>query len=172
MRFIVRTPRVREPMTARSVFSLRTSAFNDFLYATVGDEDNGMVLTMLSVLARCGVDPWNEAARLNELPTEAATKRLTLMISGQPRGQWAKSAAADIASRLVALLPVKQSSDVTVQVKAPPDPPRKMMFFLSVILILVSAQVLTVLSGRERSPPIEQAHIVDAPQTSPPAVAK
>ena len=77
-------------MTARSVFSLRTSAFNDFLYATVGDEDNGMVLTMLSVLARCGVDPWNEAARLNELPTEAATKRLTLMISGQPRGQWAE----------------------------------------------------------------------------------
>ena len=40
-----------------------------FSYATVGDEDNGVVLTILSVLARCGVDPWNEAARLNELPT-------------------------------------------------------------------------------------------------------
>jgi len=169
MRFIAHTPNVREPTTTHSVFSLRTSAFNDFLYAPVGEEENGMVLTMLSVLARSGVDPWGEAARLNDLPRDAATKRLALMISRLPRGQWAQSATGDIASRLVALLPVKQPSDRIAQVtdtaKAPPEPAAKMtFFFLSLILILMGAQALTVFRGREPSPPIEQAQ--DAPQTS------
>jgi hypothetical protein len=35
-----------------------------------------MVLTVLSALARCGVDPWGEAARLNEFPRDAPAKRL------------------------------------------------------------------------------------------------
>lgn len=132
-----------------------------------------MVLTMLSALARCGLDPWDEAARLNELPREMATKRLTLMLSGQSRGQWAKSATADIASRLTALLPVKQAPAGTVPLKASPAPSRKtMLFILSLILLLGTVQVSRVLSGRERSPPIEQAQIVDAPQTPPAPLAK
>jgi hypothetical protein len=168
MRFIAHSPDVREPTNTVSAFSLRTSAFNDFLYAPIGEEDNGMVLTMLSALARCGVDPWGEAARLNELPSDAAAKRLALMISRLPRGQWAQSATGDIASKLVALLPVKPSLDKVAQVtdtaKVPPDPAAKMtFFFLSLILILVGAQVLTVLHGREPSPP---THIADTPATS------
>lgn len=128
-----------------------------------------MVLTMLSALARCGVDPWGEAARLNELPRDAATKRLALMISRLPRGQWAQSATGDIAARLVALLPVKQSLDrvvpMTDSAKIRAEPTRKMtLFFLSLVLILVGAQALTAFRGREPSPPIEQAQ--DAPQTS------
>ena len=127
-----------------------------------------MVLTMLSALARCGLDPWGEAARLNELPRDAATKRLALMISGLPRGQWAQSAVADIASRLVALLPVKQSSDRAAQApdtaNAPPEPAAKIkFFFFALILILFGVQVMTVLRGREPSPP---THIADAPATS------
>jgi len=128
-----------------------------------------MVLTMLSALARCGVDPWGEAARLNDLPRDAATKRLALMISRLPRGQWAQSATGDIAARLVALLPVKQSLDrvapMTDSAKIRAEPTRKMtLFFLSLVLILVGAQALTAFRGREPSPPIEQAQ--DAPQTS------
>src|SRR6185437_6474895 len=148
-----------------SAFSLRTSAFSDFLYAPIGEEDNGMVLTMLSALARCGVDPWGEAARLNELPRDAAAKRLALMISQLPRGQWAQSATEGIASRLVALLPLKPPPDrvarVTETAKAPPKPAAKMtFFFLSLILILVGAQALTVLRSREPSP---RTHIADTP---------
>ena len=159
---------ISEPMTPPAAFSLRTSAFNDFLYAPVGEEDNGMVLTMLSALARSGVDPWGEAARLNELPRDAATKRLTSMISGLPRGQWAQSAAGDIASRLVALLPVRPSLDRVAQVtdtaKASPKPAAKMtFFFLSLVLILLGAQALTALRGREPSPP---AHSADSSATS------
>jgi hypothetical protein len=171
MRFIAHIPDMSESTAGRSIFSLRTSAFNDFLYAPVGEEDNGMVLTMLSALARCEVDPWGEAARLSELPREAATKRLALMISSLPRGQWPKSAVSDIASRLTALLPGQHSSDSPVQPTAsanvPPKPATKMTFlFISLIVILLSAQALTVYHGRAPPPPIEQSQRADAPQTS------
>src|ERR1700742_3475712 len=85
--------------TTPAVFAMRTSAFNDFLYAPVGEEENGMVLTALSALARLGVDPWAEAARLSALPRDAATKRLSAIISGSSHGQWAASAVNDIAAR-------------------------------------------------------------------------
>jgi hypothetical protein len=165
MRFIAHTLSVREPTNTVSAFSLRTSAFDDFLYSAIGEEDNGMVLTMLSALARCGVDPWGEAARLDELPRDAATKRLALMISRLPRGQWAQSATGDIAARLVALLPAKQPLDavapVTDSAKVGAEPARKMtFFFLSIVLILIGAQVLR---GRE---PSSQTHIADTPATS------
>ena len=35
--------------------------FDRFLYASVGDDNNGMPLTVLSALARMDVDPWEEA---------------------------------------------------------------------------------------------------------------
>lgn len=113
-----------------------------------------MVLTMLSALARCGVDPWGEAARLNELPRDAAAKRLALMISRLPRGQWAQSATGDIAARLVALLPVKQSSDKVAQLKRTDKalPIAKITFCVSLLLILIGSQVLTELHGRAPSP--------------------
>jgi hypothetical protein len=43
--------------------ALQNSDLNPFLYADVGTELNGSTLTMLSVLARLGKDPWVEAAR-------------------------------------------------------------------------------------------------------------
>src|SRR5579862_887634 len=69
-----------------------------------------MVLTVLSALARLGVDPWQESARLGQLSTENATQRLTLIISRLPKGRWAPSDAGAIAARLVGLLPAKRTS--------------------------------------------------------------
>jgi hypothetical protein len=167
MHFIAHTPSVREPTNTVSAFSLRPSAFDDFLYAAIGEEDNGMVLTMLSALARSGVDPWGEAARLNELPRDAATKRLALMISRLPRGQWGQSATGDIAARLVALLPVKRSLDraapMTDSAKFRAEPARKITFFLALVMILTGAQALIVLRGHEPSSP---THISDTQATS------
>ena len=142
MRFTAHT---REPMSAsttmpHSVFSLRTSAFNDFLYAPIGEEDNGMVLTTLSALARLGVDPWDEAARLSEQPKETATKRLTLIISGLPHGQWAASSAGDIAARLCALLPSKPTpvaQQAMAHAKHLPPPAMAMFLFACLVNALV-----------------------------------
>src|SRR6185503_7053629 len=137
--------------TSQSVFSLRTSAFNDFLYAPIGEEENGMVLTVLSALARLGVDPWDEAARLSEQPKEAATKRLTSIISALPNGRWTKASLGDFVARLGALLPAKQ---VVIAQPAMPRTgqvrPSAVMMFL--FLLFASALVFSVVREHMQQP--------------------
>ena len=45
-------------MTLRREYSLGHSEYNDFLFASVGEEKIGMSLTVLTALTRLGVDPW------------------------------------------------------------------------------------------------------------------
>jgi hypothetical protein len=63
-------------MTLAARFSLLHSDLNDFLFASVGDEQNGMPLSVLSALTRLGVDPWEEAARLAALPKALAVEAM------------------------------------------------------------------------------------------------
>src|SRR5271170_4680407 len=86
-------------------FSLLQSEFNDFLYAPIGEESNDSVLTVLSALARLGIDPWQESARLARLSKETATQRLASIIAGLPDGRWAPADAGAIAARLIEFLP-------------------------------------------------------------------
>ena len=55
--------------------------FERFLYAPVGEDRNGYVVTVLSTLARLGLDPWNETSELVILGREAAGARLGLLLS-------------------------------------------------------------------------------------------
>jgi hypothetical protein len=89
--------------TATSPF-FRDTAFDPFLYAAVGEERNGMFLSVVSALARLDLDPWREAASLSKLPTAAATERLSSLLSSLPSSQLTIPAPAAIA-RLVGLLP-------------------------------------------------------------------
>jgi hypothetical protein len=89
-------------MARGSSLSTLTSAYDDFLYAPVGESTNGVLLTVLSVLARQNLDPWKEAADLSRMPQETAAHRLISMIAASP-GQ--SSSQAGIANRLIALLP-------------------------------------------------------------------
>lgn len=87
------------------------SEFDAFLFAPIGDDnDNGMQLSVLSALARRNIDPWEEAARLSVLPSEAATRKLTELIAGLPGGKSTRPDAGPIAARLIALLPHRPSS--------------------------------------------------------------
>jgi hypothetical protein len=68
-------------IVARSVpISVPGSEFNQFLFAPIGEDKNGMLVSVLSGLARSDVDPWQEAAKLAQLPGEAATKELAALI--------------------------------------------------------------------------------------------
>jgi hypothetical protein len=89
----------------RTPFSLINSEFNGFLYAPIGDEGNGMTLSVISALTRLDIDPWQEAARLSVLPKEGAIQALAPMIARFPEGQWALADTRAIAGRLAALLP-------------------------------------------------------------------
>jgi hypothetical protein len=80
-------------------------AFDAFLFAPVGEETNGMALSVLSALSRLGLDPWADAARLSCLPRDAAIAALGQSIARLPPGKWRSADTTDIATRLVALLP-------------------------------------------------------------------
>ncbi|MGF1630348.1 MAG: hypothetical protein ACFCUT_12820 [Kiloniellaceae bacterium] len=97
-------------MALRSEYSLVHSEFNEFLFAAVGEEKNGLPLTVLSALARLGFDPWDEAARLAELPNEAATSALTAAIAKLPEGDWKASDSRSIAIRLLDWLPKRRAA--------------------------------------------------------------
>lgn len=55
--------------------------FDRFLYAPVGEDRNGYVVTVLSTFARLGLDPWQEAAQLVTLEREAARVRLGTLLA-------------------------------------------------------------------------------------------
>lgn len=92
-------------VTLRAPYTLINSDFNPFLFAPIGEEGNGMMLSVVSALARLEIDPWEEAARLASLPKEAAATALDHLIGRLPRGLWARSDIPAIAASLIELLP-------------------------------------------------------------------
>ena len=99
-------------MSLQPQFSLINSEFNAFLYAAIGEEKTGVELTVLSALSRLGIDPWAEAARLSDLPKEAAARTLTAAIAALPGGRWKVSDLSAIAARLVDRLPRRSAPAV------------------------------------------------------------
>src|SRR5471032_3329347 len=86
--------------------------FDAFLFAPVGDDGNGMLLSVPSALARLDVDPWQEAANLARLPRSTATERLTSLIAALPGRPASQPDPEAIAARLIALLPSRTGSNV------------------------------------------------------------
>jgi len=89
-------------------FSLLHSDLNDFLFAAIGNEQNGMPLNVVSGLTRLGLDPWEKAAQLAALPRAAAAEALAPIIA---RLSFERSQLSDhlaISRRLVELLPEDQ----------------------------------------------------------------
>ncbi len=99
-------------MTLRPEYSLGHSAYNDFLFGTLGQDAAGTEITVLSALSRLGIDPWQEAARLAALPRDAAASALAATIARLPDGTWPEAEAAKIAARLVTSLPEGAVADI------------------------------------------------------------
>jgi hypothetical protein len=128
----------RSPAMAASIISTRmperASAFGDFLYATIGDDSNGMALTVLSALARQDVDPWQEAADLSRLPRGSAIQRITSRLETIPGAASLEERTA-IAERLLSLLPAARPL---------PAPPRQPDAGLAAGMKLISSSELSV----------------------------
>src|ERR1700737_1637070 len=88
-------------------FSLLHSDLNDFLFAAVGDEQNGMPLSVISALTRLGLEPWEEAARLAALPKALAAEALAPVIARLSLARQQRSDNLAIAQRVVGLLPMR-----------------------------------------------------------------
>ena len=91
--------------TTAPVFFVTHSEFDEFLFAPVGDEENGMTLSVMSALARLGVDPWREAARLAGLPRPQAQAALAGLFDRLPDAAVQRLDSVGHATRLIGLLP-------------------------------------------------------------------
>jgi hypothetical protein len=97
-------------MTLRPEYRLGHSEYNRFLYASVGEEKKiGSELTVLSAFVRLGIDPWQEAARLSDLPRKAAASALAETLAALPDGIWDVSQSDATSARLVSWLPERST---------------------------------------------------------------
>jgi len=98
-------------MSQSASISVVGSEFDDFLFSRIGRDRNDTPLSVLSALARLGIDPWQEAAELARLPRETAIERLAFSIAALPDRASAHPEQGTIAARLIALLPHQASSE-------------------------------------------------------------
>jgi hypothetical protein len=86
-------------MPLRRAFAPMLPEFDSFLFAAVGEERDGIPLSVLSALSRLGLDPRDEAARLSHLTKEAAADQLARMIARLSDRRWPLSEARRIAGK-------------------------------------------------------------------------
>jgi len=162
-------------MTRAVSVSLLGSEFDDFLYAPVGEDGNGMRLSVLSALARLDVDPWQEAAKLARLPGKTAIERLASLIAALPDGPSAQRDAGTIAARLIALLPRVASTMPSretlrgVGAVANPQAVRYAIYCAIVIAVVLGAQY--IFASRQPPAPADKAHAQVSSTASPRVLA-
>ena len=121
--------------------------FDDFLFAPIGEERNGTTLSVLSALARFDVDPWQETASLAGMPKERATERLAALIAATSADVATGQAAATIAARLIALLPLRPSykrAAPAALIKAAAFAPSRLLIPLALLALLLAGYFIFV----------------------------
>jgi hypothetical protein len=142
------------------------ASFNAFLHSAIGEDSNGMPLTVLSALARQDLDPWEESARLSDLPPDTAIKKLAAMIASIPSGSSVIGDPTAIAGPLIALLPPHAPALRAPQPRRPADAapgsaavktssaPAKLLFIAMYLAMMVFGQWLAA----RVSAPVAEAH--------------
>ena len=92
-------------MTSSPSTTYLTRQFDDFLFAHIDEGSDSTPLSVLSMLARLDMDPWEEAAKLARLPRAAAARRLVDFIAATPGAPSAYLNAKTVSDQLLNLLP-------------------------------------------------------------------
>jgi hypothetical protein len=142
--------------------SYLTPEFDDFLFARINEDSDETPLSVLSVLARLGVDPWEEAAKLAQLPRASATKKLVSLMAAIPGGRWPSSDAGTISDRLIALLPSPPDSSIPARQQRGIPTRNRSQFAIWAILI---ASILVIQLSVISSQPATQAEKAYAPSS-------
>jgi hypothetical protein len=134
--------------------------FDDFLFAPVGKDADGTPVTLLTVLARLGIDPWEEAAELAHLSRETAMQKLASRLEAMPNGPATAADTVGVATRLIALLHrAPPRREPLAEVRPPPGAasPSKgrnvAIYWLIGIVFLMVAQ--WAVSSRSAQPPMD-----------------
>ena len=135
-------------MTLPTNFSLLHSELNEFLFAPLGDEENGVPLSVLSALTRLDMDPWAEAARLSALPKDAVVRALVPVIGRFPVEHRTSAQVGEIAARLAELLPHRPalaSVDAGIARLRQPRPPAIWLVGLGLVAAVATMAALGML---------------------------
>jgi hypothetical protein len=143
--------------------------FDAFLFAPVGEDRNGTLVSVLSALARFGVDPWKEAEALVNLPRTAAADRLDEMILALADMPSVATNHHGIATRLITLLPQAGTIQNTVRKSAnsmPPEQRTQVILWAGIVLILLLGQMMAPQPDADTSGG-DTSGTVSAPLTRP-----
>jgi hypothetical protein len=147
--------------------SASTADFERFVYADVAIEQNGMELSVLSALSRRGLDPWQEAQRLAQLPRLAAADGLAQILRAVPAVQSLRLDVKVIAERLVALLPprgaVAAGQFPTKRGAAPVQIPRGLT--LVMMAAIFGGMLVPLFTPKQAEPVAPTSWIADVPKT-------
>ncbi len=151
------------------------SDLDEFLFAPVDENKANMPLTVLSTLARAGLDPWQEAAELAKLPREVAAQRLESLILALPAERSAGLDPRAIAGRLIALLPrraVAAAGAARIPLGAVSGTNmRAALLFAILMAFMLFAQ--SVIESHRQAAPAEHGHAGTAgPDTGAPVIRK
>jgi hypothetical protein len=141
-------------MALRESFRPLRPDLDNFLFAAVGGEQDGIPLSVISALARLGLDPWDEAGRLSSLSKREAVEQLARLIAELPSSCRPLAEARKIAGGLVERLP-KHDSDrpALPQIHARPLArwpivlPRQSQFLMFCVVAVAAALVSIILHG-------------------------
>jgi hypothetical protein len=98
--------------------------FDPFLFASIGEDRHGQLLSVISALARSDLDPWLEAVSLSRMSVSQATARLCGLIAALPDGPPSGRPVDAVAGELVALLPQTAKWAPTPKAAPPKMAPR------------------------------------------------
>jgi hypothetical protein len=134
-------------MTLRRSYAPMLPEFDAFLFATVGEEIDGVPLSVLSALSRLDLDPREEAMRLAHLTREAAADQLARMIAPLYDRRWSVVEALRIARGLVERLPVSSAARTNVPAAgakpATRIPVASLLLYLALALAMLTGLVVS-----------------------------
>jgi hypothetical protein len=140
-------------MTLRRPYRPLRPDLDEFLFVTVGEQIEGVSLSVISALVRLGLDPWKEAGRLSSLSSAEAAEQMARLIAELPGHFRPLKEAREIAPYLVCLLPKHNTAraaaaQVQIQLRyrkrglSPPSP-----YWLVLGLLTAAALLSIVLHG-------------------------
>ncbi len=141
--------------------------FDPFLYASVGDDNNGMPLTVLSALARMGVDPWEEASKLTQLPQESAVTQLASLLGALRHTPVGGLDPARVAAPLIALLPCPHTRAPAMLKAFAQAAPTEHPAAVSTLLIALTCVIFMLLSQWMMGEPSGAQRGASTPDLSP-----
>lgn len=138
------------PIASRSGLG---SEFDNFLFAVIGEDRNGMPLSVVSVLARKDLDPWQEAATLAALPAEMAAQSLATLLAALPQLTFQQTSPETTAARLIALLPRRTNPNSRPTVQEPgaasSAPPRALVNTILIAIYMILSLGIQYFAARQ-----------------------